>query len=77
MKSGISDTLAIIEMSRSAGIRLMIGCMGESSVGISQSALLALGTGAFDFHDLDSHLMLREERFRGQLVQEGPIIRVL
>ena len=77
MKSGISDTLAIIEMARSAGIRLMIGCMGESSVGISQSALLALGAGAFDFHDLDSHLMLREERFRGQFVQEGPIIRVL
>ncbi len=49
----------------------MIGCMSESSLGINQSVHFALGTGAFDFHDLDSHLMLKEPGFRGKFVQNG------
>lgn len=72
MKSGISDALAIVEMANTAKIQLMIGCMGESSVGINQSVQFALGTGAFVFHDLDSHLMLKEEQFRGKFKQDGP-----
>lgn len=72
MKSGISDALSIVELAKSANIRLMIGCMSESSVGINQSVHFALGTGAFDFCDLDSHLMLKEEKFRGKFIQDGP-----
>ncbi|AKI96515.1 L-Ala-D/L-Glu epimerase [Kosmotoga pacifica] len=72
MKSGISDALAIVEMANTAKIQLMIGCMSESSVGINQSVQFALGTGAFVFHDLDSHLMLLEDSFRGKFVQKGP-----
>lgn len=72
MKSGISDALAIIEMVKAANLRLMLGCMAESSIGVNQSVHLALGTGAFDFHDLDSHLMLNEETFRGKFKQRGP-----
>jgi hypothetical protein len=40
--------------------------MGESSLGINQSVNFALGTGTFEFHDLDSALMLKEENFRGK-----------
>jgi len=76
MKSGISDAMAIVEMARSSGIRLMIGCMGESSLGINQSVMFALGTGAFDFHDLDSHLLLKEDVFRGNFKQVGPRIMI-
>ncbi len=75
MKSGISDAMAIIEMAKSSGIRLMIGCMGESILGISQSALFALGTGAFDFHDLDSHLMLKDPAPISLVDYEGPFLR--
>jgi len=75
MKSGISDALAIVEIAKASGIGLMIGCMGETSLGISQSVLFALGTGAFDLHDLDSHLMLKEEKFEGLFVQDGPFMR--
>lgn len=71
MKSGISDALSIVELARSANLKLMIGCMSESSVGINQSVHFALGTGAFDFHDLDSHLMLKEPKFRGKFIQNG------
>ncbi len=76
MKSGISDALAIVEMARTANLRLIIGCMGESSLGINQSVHFALGTGAFDFHDLDSLLMLKEEKFRGKYKVEGPVYKV-
>lgn len=66
MKSGISDALAIVEIAKAANIRLMLGCMAESSLGVNQSVHFALGTGAFDFHDLDSSLMLKEPNFRGK-----------
>ncbi len=66
MKSGISDALAIVEIAKAANVRLMIGCMAESSLGVNQSVHFALGTGAFDFYDLDSSLMLKEPTFRGK-----------
>ncbi|WP_126993589.1 L-Ala-D/L-Glu epimerase [Thermosipho globiformans] len=72
MKSGISDALAIVEIVKAANLHLMIGCMGESSLGINQSVHFALGTGAFDFHDLDSALMIKEEKFRGKYKTEIP-----
>lgn len=71
MKSGISDALAIVEIAKAANKRLMIGCMGESSIGINQSVHFALGTGAFDFYDLDSHLMIKDEKFNGKFIQNG------
>ncbi len=70
MKSGLSDALSIVELAKTTNIGLMIGCMGESSVGINQSVHFAAGTGAFAYHDLDSHMMLKEE-FRGKFKQEG------
>jgi len=76
MKSGISDALAIVEMVKSANKKLMIGCMGESSIGINQSVQIALGTGAFEFCDLDSHLMLKEDNFRGDFIQDKDKMRV-
>lgn len=77
MKSGISDALAIVEIAKTANKRLMIGCMGESSIGINQSVHFAFGTGAFDFCDLDSHLMIKEENFRGKFVQSGKTMKAL
>ncbi|AEX86140.1 L-alanine-DL-glutamate epimerase [Marinitoga sp. 1135] len=75
MKSGISDALAIVEMVKSAHLQLMIGCMGESSVGINQSVNFALGTGAFVYHDLDSALLLKEDTFRGKYISEPPVFK--
>lgn len=71
MKSGISDTIAISEMAKSAGVGLMIGSMGESSIGINQSVHIAAGLGGFTYHDLDSHLLLKEDGFRGKFEQKG------
>ncbi len=74
MKSGLSDALAIVQIAQAANVKLMIGCMGESSLGIRQSVHFAAGTGAFTYYDLDAHLSLKEEKFRGDFKQEGPFI---
>ncbi|MCX7956676.1 MAG: dipeptide epimerase, partial [Endomicrobia bacterium] len=76
MKSGISDALAIIEICCSAKKGLMIGCMGESSIGVNQSVQLACGKGVFKYCDLDSHLMLNEKKYRGDFIQEVNKMRV-
>jgi L-alanine-DL-glutamate epimerase-like enolase superfamily enzyme len=69
MKSGISDAVSIIELCNSSNIKLMIGCMSESSIGVNQSVQLACGYGCFAFCDLDSHLMLSEKKYRGDFKQ--------
>ena len=36
----------------------MIGCISESAAGLAPIVALACGTGAFDYVDLDSHLLV-------------------
>lgn len=57
-KSGISRGLEIAAVARAAGLKLMVGCMTETARGLSPSVALALGTGLFDFVDLDSDHLL-------------------
>lgn len=76
MKSGISGALDIIAIARAAGVSLMIGCMLESRRGISFSLALACGTGAFDYVDLDSHLLIREEGENMYFDQSGPVLSI-
>jgi L-alanine-DL-glutamate epimerase-like enolase superfamily enzyme len=58
MKSGIVGALDIIRVAKAAGKKLMIGCMLESEIGMAAGVALACGTGAFDYVDLDGHLLL-------------------
>jgi L-alanine-DL-glutamate epimerase-like enolase superfamily enzyme len=76
MKSGISGALDIIAIARAANLQLMIGCMLESRRGIACSLALAAGTGAFEFIDLDSHLLLEEEGENPFFTQDGPRMRI-
>ena len=57
-KSGLFGALEMIRLGQRAGVRLMIGCMAESVIGLSPNVALACGSGAFDFVDLDSHLLV-------------------
>jgi L-alanine-DL-glutamate epimerase-like enolase superfamily enzyme len=58
MKSGIKGALEIIKIAKAANRKLMIGCMLESEIGMAASVALACGTGAFDYVDLDGHVLL-------------------
>ncbi|OPY59218.1 MAG: L-Ala-D/L-Glu epimerase [Syntrophorhabdaceae bacterium PtaU1.Bin034] len=53
-KSGINESARIADLARQNGMKLMIGCMTETMVGLSAAVSFAAGTGLFDYVDLDS-----------------------
>ncbi|HYI02074.1 dipeptide epimerase [Hyalangium sp.] len=67
---GIRETLRIIDVARACGLKVMIGCMVETSVGIAAAA--HLGPLA-DWLDLDGNLLISEDPFRGHPVVQGRI----
>lgn len=75
-KSGIAGALEIIAIARAARLRLMLGCMLESDQGIRTSVHLACGTGAFDYLDLDSHILIGQAPPFAGFSQEGDTLRV-
>lgn len=67
---GIQNALRMISVARKAKMKIMIGCMLETSIGISASANLA---GLADFLDLDSSYLLQDEPFEGVSLKDGRI----
>ncbi len=75
-KSGVLGALEIMRLAQSKGVRLMIGCMAESAIGLTPSVHLALGTGAFRFIDLDSHLLVHSPKNPPGFTTRGPRLSV-
>lgn len=78
-KSGLLRSRAILdvfEASPAPGVRSMIGCMAESRIGLAAAVHFALGTGFFDYLDLDSDLMLRPTPARGGYLRRGPWVQL-
>jgi o-succinylbenzoate synthase len=62
MKSGgILKGRKIAEVAEAAGIPCMIGCMGESGIGIAAGAHLAAAVKNIQFADLDSDILLKDK----------------
>jgi L-alanine-DL-glutamate epimerase-like enolase superfamily enzyme len=75
-KSGIGESLRIAELARQNNTKLMIGCMTETMVGLSAAMFFALGTGFFDYIDLDSaHFLFGTNAYPGLSVK-GPVISI-
>lgn len=53
-KSGIIKSLGLLGEAKKHGLKLMIGCMTETMIGLSTGINLAAGTGGFDYIDLDA-----------------------
>jgi len=68
---GIREAHRMIVVARSLGMKVMLGCMIESSLGISAALQLA---PLADWLDLDGHLLLREEPFTGIGGRAGKLI---
>jgi len=67
MKSGgILKGRKIADIAEAAGVPCMIGCMGESEIGISAGAHLAAAVKNIQYADLDSDLLLKDK-----LVKKG------
>lgn len=79
-KSGLSRGLEIAAVARAAKVPLMIGCMAETARGLSASVHFALGTGFFEFADLDSDVLLAEPaaaRRAAGWTRRGPTVSLL
>lgn len=59
---GIGPSLAIIRRARELGLRVMLGCMVETSLGVTAMAHLS---GLADWLDLDAPLLIRNDPFSG------------
>ncbi len=61
----------MIHAARAHGLAVMLGCMTESSLGITAAAHLA---PLADYADLDGHLLLADDPFRGVAVVDGRLV---
>jgi L-Ala-D/L-Glu epimerase len=59
---GVQEAIRLAGMGRALGLKLMLGCMIESSLGISAGAAIA---SLFDHADLDGNLLISNDPFRG------------
>ena len=72
MKSaGIQEAIRMIGMARSLGMKIMLGCMIESSVAISAGAHIS---PLVDWVDLDGNLLIANDPYSGHEVVDGKII---
>jgi L-Ala-D/L-Glu epimerase len=69
---GIAAALAAIHTARSCGLRVMLGCMVETSLGATAAAHLA---PLADWVDLDGPLLIANDPFQG-LIFEGAQLRL-
>ena len=67
---GLTPALQMMKRARELGLQTMLGCMIESSVGISAGAQLL---PMLDYADLDGAVLLRDDPARGVVVNKGRI----
>lgn len=72
MKSGgLQEALRMIYLARGLGLKIMLGCMIESSLGITAAAHLS---PLVDWADLDGNLLIKNDPYRGVRVEQGRLI---
>lgn len=68
--TGMREAREMITLSRALGMRLMIGCMTETSVAVSAAAQLC---PEMEWADLDGNLLLANDCFDGMKIRNGKI----
>jgi L-alanine-DL-glutamate epimerase-like enolase superfamily enzyme len=68
---GVRGALAMIQTARSLGMTVMLGCMVETSLGISAAAHVS---GLVDLVDLDGAMLLADDPFEGVGYESGRIL---
>jgi L-alanine-DL-glutamate epimerase-like enolase superfamily enzyme len=68
---GIREALRMVHAARALGLRIMLGCMIESALGIAQAAQLA---SLVDDVDLDGHLLIDGGPFTGLGLEDGRLV---
>jgi L-alanine-DL-glutamate epimerase-like enolase superfamily enzyme len=68
---GVREAVRMIHASRALGLRVMLGCMVESQLGVAPAAAIA---SLADWVDLDGHLLLADEPFTGLRFENGRVL---
>lgn len=66
--TGLCEARKMISYARAEGMKVMLGCMTETSCGVSAAAQLS---PAVDFADLDGNLLIANDPFEGVTVEDG------
>lgn len=68
--TGLREAHSMIRMARALGLKVMLGCMTETSCAISAAAQLS---PLVDWADLDGAVLIRNDPFRGATIVDGRI----
>ena len=72
MKCGsLFEALKMIRMARERNMEIMLGCMIESSVGITAAAHLS---PLVDYADLDGNLLINNDPYLGVSIDNGKLV---
>ncbi len=66
--TGMREAHKMVDVTRALGLKVMLGCMTETSCAVSAAAQLS---PAVDFADLDGNLLISNDLFRGVQVADG------
>ena len=69
--TGMREAWKMLTYARAEGMRVMVGCMTETSCAVSAAAQLS---PAVDFADLDGNLLISNDRFVGVTVEGGRLV---
>lgn len=69
--TGMREAWKMLNYARAEGLRVMVGCMTETSCACTAAAHLS---PVVDFADLDGNLLISNDRFSGVLVREGRLV---
>ena len=68
--TGMREAHKMVEFARAVGMKIMIGCMTETSCAVSAAAQLS---PACDFADLDGPLLIKNDIFDGMKIIDGKV----
>ena len=69
--TGMREGWRMASLARALGMKVMVGCMTETSCAVSAAAQLS---PYVDFADLDGNLLISNDRFSGVTVKEGRLV---
>jgi len=68
---GLQESLRMIHVARAHDLKIMLGCMIESALGITAAAHLS---PLADWADLDGNLLIKNDPYRGATVAQGRLL---
>ena len=69
--TGMREAWRMASFARAVGMRVMVGCMTETSCAVTAAAHLS---PLADFADLDGNLLITNDRFRGVTISDGRLV---